>query len=208
VRIEVARNDTITLARPQIALAGGELPVGKGLFDIEDFSGAAQCADHKWRKRMVVMKRENRGAVEVSIDAGRRETYASCKGADVYDRVVENILRYRESGPIKLKYIAAACNISDADIDGFVDLAQRARPISIMVTPEYGESWSKQYDETAVGQIAKLINKLRASGLRTQPRNAIGGKRIFPDFWESLAPQLSMNKNPSALERLANALRM
>jgi sulfatase maturation enzyme AslB (radical SAM superfamily) len=151
---------------------------------------------------------KKRGAVEVSVDAGTRETYASYKGADVYDRVVENILRYRQSGQIKLKYIAASCNISDADIDGFVDLARRAKPISVMVTPEYGESWSKQYDGKAVGQIAKLINKLRASGLKIGPDNAVDGRRIFPDFWESLAPMLSMNKKPSALDKIRGLIRV
>jgi hypothetical protein len=150
---------------------------------------------------------KDRGAVEVSVDAGTRETYASYKGADVYDRVVENILRYRESGPIKLKYIAAGCNISDADIDGFVDLARRAKPISVMVTPEYGESWSKQYDTNAVGQIARLINTLRDAGHRIVPSSALDGRRIFPDFWESLAPLLSMNKKPSMYEKVIGSLK-
>jgi sulfatase maturation enzyme AslB (radical SAM superfamily) len=150
---------------------------------------------------------KDKGAVEVSVDAGTRETYASYKGEDVYDRVVENIGRYRESGPIKLKYIAAACNISDADIDGFVDLAKRTKPISVMVTPEYGESWAKEYDHKAIRQIAKLINKLMASGHDMVPSNAVDGRRIFPDFWEALAPLLSMNKTPSVFEKIRMAFR-
>lgn len=138
---------------------------------------------------------KERGTVEVSVDAGTRETYASYKGADAFDRVVENTLRYRESGPVRLKYIAASVNLSDQDIDGFIELATHVKPSSVMVTPEYGESWAKRYDAKAINQIAKLINKLRNSGIKIAPDNEIDGQRIFPDFWESLAPLLSMDKN-------------
>lgn len=132
----------------------------------------------------------NRGVVEVSVDAGTRETYASYKGADVYDRVVANILRYRESGPIKLKYIASAQNLSAADVSGFIDLARKADPTSVMVTPEYGEAWAREYTPAHVARIADLINGLRAAGLRVVPEAPEDGARIFPNFWTALAPQL------------------
>ncbi|WP_424627560.1 hypothetical protein [Bradyrhizobium sp. SYSU BS000235] len=85
---------------------------------------------------------KGRGMLEVSVDAGTRKTYLS-KGVDVFDRVVENIQKYREHGNIQLKYIACSSNISDADISGFVELAKHTKPISVMVTPEFGESWAK-----------------------------------------------------------------
>jgi pyruvate-formate lyase-activating enzyme len=130
------------------------------------------------------------GAVEVSVDAGTRATYADYKGQDVFDTVIANIMRYRESGPIKLKYIASAKNLSDADIYGFIELAKRADPITVMVTPEYGESWSKEYDAGHVSQIAKLINGLRDAQQWVEPREDEDGARIFPDFWPQLSPQL------------------
>jgi sulfatase maturation enzyme AslB (radical SAM superfamily) len=150
---------------------------------------------------------KNLGAVEVSVDAGTRETYASYKGADVFERVVENTLRYRASGPIKLKYIAASCNLSDADIDGFVDLVQRAKPESVMVTPEFGESWSKQYDEKTIRQIAKLISALKSCGSRVIPENAVQGRRIFPDFWDTLAPMVAMRATPSIYDKIVETMR-
>lgn len=148
---------------------------------------------------------KNKGAVEISVDAGTRETYASYKGADVYERVVENIMRYRERGPIKLKYIAAACNTSDADVDGFLELAKRVDPISVMVTPEYGESWSKQYDKSAIKQIAKLMNGLQGNGIKIVPDDYADGARIFPDFWPALAQRIPQFRKPTIVDRIASA---
>lgn len=148
---------------------------------------------------------KEKGAVEVSVDAGTRATYASYKGADVYDRVVENIMRYRERGQIKLKYIAASCNTSDADVDGFIELASRVKPISVMVTPEYGESWAKQYDAGAITQIAKLMNGLHENGIRIVPDDYADGQRIFPDFWPALVPQLQKFNQPDACPEIAPA---
>lgn len=130
------------------------------------------------------------GAVEVSVDAGTRATYASYKGQDVFDTVIKNIMRYRESGPIKLKYIASAKNLTDDDISGFIDIAKKADPITIMVTPEYGESWSKEYNSDHISQIAKLINGLRDAQQWVEPREQEDGARIFPDFWPELSNQL------------------
>lgn len=137
-----------------------------------------------------------KGSVEVSVDAGTRETYASYKGADVFDRVSENILRYRESGTIKLKYIASDQNLSDADIDGFVALAIRARPKIVAVTPEYGELWSKQYDVAHVNQIARLIRSLEGGGLNVSPSTAGEGKRIFTDLWPGLSNAIGPRRIP------------
>ena len=138
---------------------------------------------------------KDRGTIEVSIDAGTPETFAKYKGADVFARVVENILHYRQSGEVRLKYIAAGCNLSDLDIDGFVTVAQRVKPKSVLITPEYGELWSKQYDSALIRQIAKLMRSLRDAGLSVEPSDPIAGRRFFPDFWPELETELRMVTN-------------
>jgi hypothetical protein len=105
-------------------------------------------------------------------------------------------MRYRESGQMRLKYIAAAPNLSDAYIAGFIQLTKRVNPVSVMVTPEYGASFTKQYGAANIDQIAKLINGLRGTGLPIVPDNPIDGARIFPDFWPALATQLKFQKRP------------
>lgn len=138
---------------------------------------------------------KRRGMLEISVDAGTRETYASYKGADVFGRVVENIGRYREAGRLQLKYIAAAnINLSDADVDGFVGLVERFKPTSVMVTPEYGASWSKQYDDKNIKQIAKMIVDLRGLGVTVAPSTWAHGATLFPDFWPELAHEIRMAK--------------
>lgn len=154
----------------------------------QDFKTSA----YKYLRGVSATLEKRKGTVEVSVDAGTRQTYADYKGADVFDRVVENIYKYRDHGEIKLKYIACGRNLSDADIDGFVDIAKRSRPTHVTVTPEYGESWSKQYDAPTIKQLAKLVRSLSDAGVKTLPDNPIDGKRIFPDFWPALQAELNL----------------
>lgn len=154
-----------------------------------------KTSGYKFLQGVASTLEKKKGLLEVSVDAGTRQTYADYKGADVFDRVVENIYKYREHGALKLKYIACGKNLSDADIFGFVELAQRAKPVHVTITPEYGESWSRQYDTPTIKQLAKLVRSLSDAGLKTLPDNPVDGKRIFPDFWPELQAELGLKHN-------------
>jgi pyruvate-formate lyase-activating enzyme len=62
---------------------------------------------------------------QISVDAGTSETFAKVKGADCFDKVVENTRRYVAAGAnITLKYILLQeQNDNQADVDGFIELA-------------------------------------------------------------------------------------
>jgi hypothetical protein len=133
---------------------------------------------------------KQRGSVEVSVDAGTAGTYARFKGKDAFDRVVTNIIRYREHGPIVLKYIADPCNLGDEDIVGFLSLVRRVDPQCVIVTPEWSASWSRKYSEAMIAQIAKLVGSLRQTGVPVQPADASEGMRLFPKIWPDVERQL------------------
>lgn len=126
---------------------------------------------------------EGKGVVEVSVDAGTRETYASYKGKDVWDTVVANILKYREHGPVKLKYIADFCNVGDADIAGFLNLITAVKPSLITVTPEYNSAWQDKFDPQTINGMAKLLHLVRQSGLPVHPLDDVEGNLLFPHMW-------------------------
>lgn len=67
------------------------------------------------------------GRVNVSLDSGTKETYAKVKGVDCFDKVVANLEKYKAVGAkIELKYILLEnLNDSEADFDGFMDIAQK-----------------------------------------------------------------------------------
>lgn len=64
--------------------------------------------------------------VNVSLDSGTKETYEKVKGINAFDKVIENIKKYRDDGAtIELKYILLEnVNDSENDMDGFLSLAK------------------------------------------------------------------------------------
>lgn len=149
----------------------------------QDFKTSA----FKYLKGVADALRRNVGKVEVSIDAGTRETYAAYKGRDAFDRVVENVLRYRECGDVQLKYIADRSNVTDADVDGFVGLVERVRPTLVTITAEMSAAYSKLYDDAAIARVANLVRSVRKIGTRVAPLGDQDGAILFPHIW----PQVS-----------------
>ena len=134
---------------------------------------------------------KKKGFVEISVDAGTRETYAKYKGKDVFDRVVENVLHYREHGPVRLKYIADFPNMSDQDINGFASLVERIRPEGVTITPEYNSSWAKKFGPSEIGRMARLIYAVKETGFPVTPDDCAMGERLFPGMWSDIDRELA-----------------
>jgi molybdenum cofactor biosynthesis enzyme MoaA len=127
------------------------------------------------------------GTVEVSVDAGTRETYERIKGKDVFGPVVTNLIEYAEHGDITLKYIASKDNLDDRDLDGFLDLVRTLKAKSVMVTPEWTQCHNGEYTEQHCRQIARLISDLR-SMTTAVPVTQADGERLFPNgMWSEIA---------------------
>ena len=144
----------------------------------------------KFLKGVADALRKNLATLEVSIDAGTRDTYTAYKGRDAFNRVVENTMRYRECGPVQLKYIAGLTNVTDADIAGFVNLAAAVRPTSILITAEMGAAFTRTYGDPAIRQVARLIDACRALDTHVSPMNDAEGNMRFPNVWPEIADMI------------------
>lgn len=78
--------------------------------------------------------RDDGSFLNISLDAGTKETYRAVKGLDVYEKVCETLRKYKDSGShILLKYIILPENCSKEDFDGFTALAEEIAPMSISI---------------------------------------------------------------------------
>ena len=77
----------------------------------------------------------------VSIDSGTRETYAKIKGADCYDKVVANLLKYSKANRrIALKYILLpGLNDNENDYNGFFRIATDIGANPVFLSWNYGD---------------------------------------------------------------------
>ncbi len=82
--------------------------------------------------------RANRATVVCSLDAGTRETYATIKGRDAFDRVIATSTRYAATGgDFRLKYLGLPGNATTADVNGFLELARRWKVRTIYCDVDY-----------------------------------------------------------------------
>lgn len=80
-----------------------------------------------------LIARSNSG-INVSLDAGTRETYKKVKGRDVFSQVTETLRRYHnEGGHMTLKYIVLKENCFKEDFDGFLDLCEELQPECVQI---------------------------------------------------------------------------
>jgi uncharacterized Fe-S cluster-containing radical SAM superfamily protein len=83
-------------------------------------------------ERFAEKLRSGKGTMEISVDAGTKETYAKLKGADLYDRLLHNCRNYAEAGDVRLKYIFYnEMNNGARDAEGFADFCGKVRPKSV-----------------------------------------------------------------------------
>lgn len=82
-----------------------------------------------------IISRKDGSFLNVSVDAGTRETYREVKGMDVYDKVIDNIRRYAQEGAvIEIKYIIMPENCDRENLDGFLDICRKISPRVLMIS--------------------------------------------------------------------------
>lgn len=101
--------------------------------------------------------KKNKIILTTSIDSGTKSTYAKIRGADLYDKVISNLIRYRNSGTncLWLKYVVTDSNRTDDDMWGFVMTMSAIRPNRIFICPDFPYGDRDIPDET-VKFVAKL----------------------------------------------------
>ena len=72
--------------------------------------------------------------LNVSLDAGTKETFAKVKGVDCFSRVIDNLEKYAQTGGIvELKYILLhGVNTNEVDIDNFLKIAKKLNALVVI----------------------------------------------------------------------------
>lgn len=102
--------------------------------------------------------------LNVSVDAGTRETYGLVKGLDVYEKVCETLKKYRDKGShILLKYIILPENCTKDNFDGFASLVKNISPISVSIACDIRLP-AEKIPESIVEGAVYLSDELRDIG--------------------------------------------
>ena len=103
---------------------------------------------------------ENNSEIKVSIDSGTRETFNLIKGLDFYEKVSENLQRYRQHGFIDLKYIViAGVNDGEKDLNGLMELVDELKLDTVKLSFDYNMPLRSSFYP-----IALLVKKLQERG--------------------------------------------
>ncbi len=92
-----------------------------------------------------------------SVDTGLRSTYANLRGKDLFPQVIENLIKYRNSGTknLWLKYVITNDNRTEDDLWSFLMVMLAVRPNKVMISPDFPYGDMEIPDET-VKFAAKL----------------------------------------------------
>ena len=123
-----------------IALSSGEITIVPGHEKLLDFleqysleiftNGIVYDA-----KVSQLVARDDGSSLNVSIDAGTKETYQLVKGLDAFYKVEDNVRRYAKEGAhLLLKYILLPENCSQTDMNGFLALVTELRPDRVHIS--------------------------------------------------------------------------
>ena len=107
----------------------------------------------------------NRGEILVSLDSGTAETFKTIKGLDLFERVINNIRKYRDHGNVLLKYIVIpGVNDNMDDIDGFIRICRNIDPKKIYVARDCIYDFdikSISYGELTMSFMRRLIDNIK-----------------------------------------------
>jgi MoaA/NifB/PqqE/SkfB family radical SAM enzyme len=144
-----------------------------------------------------LMKAET-AKVYISVDAGTNETFMKLKGAGIYDKVCDNILRYSkvDNTRLNLKYIfIPGANNNYDDIDGFINLCSKARPIVTTINTDASQK-RDDFSDANLWLVTYMLEKLSDIGLFID----ISGDVYFSE--DERNRMIKMTENPSVIYTL------
>lgn len=140
--------------------------------------------------------RENKVILTTSLDTGLKSTYARLRGADLFEKVIDTLTRYRNTGTkgLWLKYIVTEVNRTDDDMWSFIMAMIALRPNSVMICPDYPYGDKEIPDET-VRFAARLWYLLeRYVGIWIQEYTASFGDPKFVEYRKKLGEYIAQLK--------------
>lgn len=141
--------------------------------------------------------KENKIILTTSLDTGIKSTYAKLRGADVYTKVIENLIKYKNTGTngLWLKYVITEHNRTEDDMWSFIMTMLAIRPNKVMICPDFPYGDKEIPDET-VKFAAKLWYLLEKYGnFSVQDYTSEMGDPKFAKYHKELAEEiLSLKK--------------
>ena len=100
--------------------------------------------------------------LNVSLDSGTKESFKMVKGVDVFEKTINNLIKYREYGVVCLKYIIMpGVNDSDEDINGIVNILKLLNMEEVTFTRELSLPF-----RAMLHSFIKFVDKLEENGLK------------------------------------------
>ncbi len=101
--------------------------------------------------------KRNQIILTTSLDTGLASTYKKLRGLDFYSKVIENLIRYRNSGTsgLWLKYVVCDVNRTEDDLWSFIMAVLAIKPDKVMICPEFAYG-ADSFPEETVAFAARL----------------------------------------------------
>ena len=140
-----------------------------------------------------------------SIDSGTATTYKKLHGADVYNKVVENLIRYQNSGTnnLQIKYIVCDNNRTDDDLYGFLFLILSIRPGFVIISVDfpYGDKEIPLESAVFTAKMWYLLEKFGGITPMIQSDQASGGDPKFGLFSKKIREEYKRLKDANDFEK-------
>jgi wyosine [tRNA(Phe)-imidazoG37] synthetase (radical SAM superfamily) len=164
--VNVMRSQNLLDEDANTNMAAGEIsihPQREEIYDaIEDLHNIFCSNSAIYDDRISKLIRNGKNILNVSVDAGTRDTFKKVKGLDLFEKVRTNLHRYAQDGNgglVELKYIfLPGVNDNEADVDGFVELCKSIDACSVQISYDL-HAPGYLTDQTS-NMVTRLINKL------------------------------------------------
>ncbi|WP_157153331.1 radical SAM protein [Brachyspira murdochii] len=149
--------------------------------------------------------KENKIYLINSIDAGTATTYQKLHGANVYNKVVENLIRYQNSGTnnLQIKYIVCDNNRTDDDLYGFLFLILAVRPGFCIISVDFPYGDKEIPIESAIftAKMWYLLEKFGGITPMIQSDHASIGDIKFYNFSKTIREEYKKLKEKNDFEK-------
>ena len=140
------------------------------------------------------MMSARRASVNISVDAGTRETFSRIKGIDYWGKLISNLEKYAATGgELQLKYILLeGINDREDDVDGFIDIAEQFATCIFLSIDTFKTSRKTSLSPVCKRMVARFIEKAQERNLTYYIEWAVfnGSPHLVAEMKEILGEEL------------------
>lgn len=163
---------------------GGEPTISRGFEPILNLLTEYGCQSTiatnaaRYSKAVEHALKSGKANICCSLDAGTRESFKDVKRFDYFDRTIENLRKYSETGgPILLKKIILPENCSEESINSFVQIAKEINATAIIYDVNHK---TKEQPDEVVHAMSLMIREAILNDVEFREGGAVklGGKSL------------------------------